>query len=306
MIGRGTMKYNHFREMLTTNIEEADIIIGSASYDLSCSCGSGASMAPNKLRELSRYLPCYDANFHYIGKTKLYDFGDIEFTTTKSSFYQELEGFATKMFSYGKFVMTFGGDHSISIPLEKVFYHTYQKLGKHPVIIHLDAHMDILDEYMDSKMSHACPNRRAIENGYLPSDINMIGIRSYEQGEVDYYREHPELYVITADMFRELGYQEVVKRIKQRYDENTVYYLSFDIDILDPSYAPGTGTPETFGLTPLDLRLFLRKMIKELDIRAMDLVEISPKLDCNDITSWVGLKLIYEMIEQKFNSNEEN
>lgn len=296
------MKYNHFREMLTMNIDEADIIIGSASYDLGCSCGSGASLAPNKLRELSSYLPCYDANFHYIGQAKLFDFGDVELKTTKDAFYRDLEEFATKMFAYGKFVITFGGDHSISIPMEKVFYHTYRKLGKHPVIIHLDAHMDILDEYMDSKMSHACPNRRAIDNGYLPSDIHMIGIRSYEQGEVEYYNVHPELNVVTADDFRRFGYQDVVRKIKQRYDENTVYYLSFDIDILDPSYAPGTGTPETFGLTPLDLRLLLREMFQELNIKAMDLVEISPKLDCNNITSWVGLKLIYEIIDQKINN----
>lgn len=299
------MKYNHFREMLTTNIDEADIILGSASYDLSCSCGSGTSLAPNKLRELSSYLPCYDANFHYIGKTKIYDFGDVAPITTKENFYLALEEHTKKMFEYSKFILIFGGDHSISISTEKVFYNKYHQLGKHPVIIHLDAHMDILDEYMDNKVSHACPNRRAIDNGYLPSDINMIGIRSYEQGEVDYYEKHPELNVITADEFRKLGYQEVVKKIKNRYDENAVYYLSFDIDIIDPAYAPGTGTPETFGLTPIDLRSLLREMFKELDIKAMDLVEISPKLDCNDITSWVGLKLIYEIIEQKFNSKEE-
>lgn len=204
------------------------------------------------------------------------------------------------MLKLDKFVLFFGGDHSISVPLEKAFYEKYHNLDKHPVIIHIDAHMDILDEYMGSNMSHACPNRRALDNGYQVGDINMVGIRSYEDGEVKFYHEHPELNVITADMFRELGYQKVVEKIKNRYDSNAVFYLSFDIDAIDPSYAPGTGTPETFGLTPLQMREFLTLAFKELDIKAMDLVEISPKLDCNDITSWLGLKLIYEIIYQKF------
>jgi agmatinase len=299
------MKYSHFREMLTENIDEAKIILGSASYDLSCSCGNGTSQAPKTLRELSRYLPCYDANFHYLAKAKIYDYTDVYPTSTKENFYSELEEQARKMFSYSKFVLFLGGDHSISIPLEKVFYQVYTKQNKHPVIIHLDAHMDILDEYMDSKMSHACPNRRAIENGYSPSDIHMIGIRSYEQGEVEYYEKHPELHVITADEFRKMGYQQVVDSIKKCHSEDAVYYLSFDIDILDPAYAPGTGTPESFGLTPLDLRNLLKELFSKLNIEAMDLVEISPKLDCNDITSWLGLKLLYEMIYQKFIKEEE-
>lgn len=299
------MKYGHFREMLTKNINEATIVLGSASYDLSCSCGSGTSQAPKTLRELSSYLPCYDANFHDLTEVKLYDCGDVAPTSTIENFYNELEKKATEMFAYSKFVLFFGGDHSISIPLEKVFYQTYKKQNKHPVLIHLDAHMDILDEYMDSKMSHACPNRRAIENGYAPCDIHMIGIRSYEQGEVEFYEAHPELHVITADQFRAMGYQKVVDAIKECHGEDAVYYISFDIDILDPAYAPGTGTPETFGLTPLDLRNLLNELCRKLPIEAMDLVEISPQLDCNNITSWLGLKLLYEMIYQKFVKKEE-
>lgn len=294
------MKYPHFREMLTKNIDEANILLGSASYDLSCSCGSGTSKAPEKLRELSSYLPCYDANFHQISDVKIYDYCDVRFKTSAAKFYQELEEQAKEMLKLDKFVLFFGGDHSISVPLEKAFYDKYHNLNKHPVIIHIDAHMDILDEYMESNMSHACTNRRALDNGYQVGDINMVGIRSYEDGEVKFYHDYPELNVITADMFRELGYQKVVEKIKNRYDDNAVFYLSFDIDAIDPSYAPGTGTPETFGLTPLQMRDFLTLSFKELDIKAMDLVEISPKLDCNDITSWLGLKLIYEIIYQKF------
>ena len=91
------MKYPHFREMLTKNINEADILLGSASYDLSCSCGSGTSEAPKRLRELSSYLPCYDANFHLLSDVKIYDYCDVSPKNGVASFYQELEEKAKEM-----------------------------------------------------------------------------------------------------------------------------------------------------------------------------------------------------------------
>ena len=294
------MKYNHFREMNCKNINEANIILGSASYDRGCSCGSGTSSAPKKLRELSSYLPSFDSNFHNLENIKIYDYCDISFETTDEEFYNKLNQNANQILSYDKFMLFFGGDHSISVPLQKAFYDKYHAIGKHPVIIHLDAHMDILDEYMNSKMSHACPNRRAIDNGYLPSDINMIGIRSYEKGEVEYLEDHPELNVVTADLFRKQNVQDIIDNIKQKYGDNAVYYVSFDIDIIDPAYAPGTGTPETFGLTPIQVRELFFEIFTKLNVQAMDIVEISPTLDINDITSWLGLKLLYEIIYYKF------
>lgn len=294
------MKYNNFRELKTLNIEEAKIILASVSYDKGCSCGSGASEAPAKLRELSGYLPSYDSNFHNLESIKIYDYCDINEQNCEGDIFKKVEETATEILSKDKFMLFFGGDHSISIPLEKAFYQKYHLENKHPVIIHIDAHMDILDEYMDSKYSHACPNRRAIDNGYQVSDINMIGIRSYEKEEVEYKKQHPELNIITADNFRNTSVKTIVESIKAKYDKNTVYYVSFDIDTIDPGFAPGTGTPESFGLTPLQIRDLFEEIFSNLDVRAMDMVEIAPKLDVNDITSWLGLKLIYEIIYQKF------
>lgn len=294
------MKYGHFREMKTTKIEEANIILGSASYDGGCSCGSGTSLAPRKLRTLSSYLPSFDSNFHNLEKVRIYDYCDINEKNCENNIYTEIETKAQEILAFNKFMLFFGGDHSISIPLEKAFFDKFSKSGKHPVIIHIDAHMDILDEYMDSKMSHACPNRRAIDNGYLPNDINLIGIRSYEKGEVEFKEQHPELLVITADEFRRNNIKEMVKNIKAKYNDDAVYYVSFDIDAIDPGFAPGTGTPESFGLTPIEIRNLFEEIFTTLDVKAMDIVEISPSLDINDITSWLGLKLLYEIIYQKF------
>lgn len=294
------MKFDNFRTLSTKDISKANIILGSASYDLGCSCGSGTKNAPKTLKELSSYLPPYDANFHNLEDVKIFDYCDISQEEYGDNYYDVLYQKAKDMLNTNKFMLFFGGDHSISIPLEKAFYEKHKNEGKHPVIIHLDAHMDILDSYMDSTMSHACPNRRAIDNGYNPCDIHMVGIRSYEEDEVLFKEQHDDLDVITADMFREYGPVEVARRIVSKHDSNTVYYLSFDIDIIDPAYAPGTGTPETFGLTPIEVRTFLSELFKIANIQAMDLVEISPDLDINNITSWLGLKMLYEIFYFKF------
>lgn len=294
------MKYSHFRNLKTNNIKEANIILGSASYDLGCSCGGGAKDAPKLLRCLSSYLPEYDANFHDLSSVKIYDYCNLEIKSTKEAFFIELENVAKEILSHDKFMLFFGGDHSISVPLEKAFYEKYSSLGFEPVIIHIDAHMDILDEYMGSKMSHACPNRRALENGYKVSDIHMIGIRSYETGEVEFYQNNPTLDVITADMYRKIKAKELVNKIKMAHTNKAVYYVSFDIDAVDPGFAPGTGTPESFGLTPLEVRELFEEIFTNLNVCAMDMVEISPALDVNNITSWLGLKILYEIFYYKF------
>mgnify|MGYP003289594022 CR=1 FL=1 len=296
------MKFDNFRTLLTKNINDAKIILGSASYDLGCSCGSGTRDAPKKLKELSGYLPLYDTNFHNLEDVSIYDYCDIDQDEliNNQNFYDVLYEKAKEILDHNKFMLFFGGDHSISIPLEKAFFEKYQKEGKKPVIIHIDAHMDILDTYMDSNMSHACPNRRAIDNGYLPSDIHMVGIRSFEKEEVEFKEQNPSLDVITSDMFRRMGPTEVAKRIINAHGDDAAYYISFDIDAIDPSFAPGTGTPESFGLTPLELRGFFSEIFANVNVFAMDLVEISPSLDVNDITSWLGLKMLYEIFYFKF------
>lgn len=294
------MKFDNFRTLKTNNLEDALVILGSASYDRGCSCGSGTKDAPKKLKELSGYLPPYDANFHNLEKVKIYDYCDIEQEKYPNNYYDILYERAKEILNYDKFMLFFGGDHSISVPLEKAFYEKCQQKGKTPVIIHIDAHMDILDSYMGSNMSHACPNKRAIDNGYLVENINMVGIRSYEDGEVRFKQQNPKLNVITADIFNEIGPILAAKQIIDKYDENAAIYLSFDIDAIDPAFAPGTGTPESFGIEPTKLRIFFKEIFANLDVQAMDLVEISPKLDVNDITSWLGLKMLYEIFYFKF------
>ena len=162
-------------------------------------------------------------------------------------------------------------------------------------IIHIDAHPDICDIYEDSPYSHACPIKRAIDYGYDMKDILLIGMRGFELQEIQYFEKHPELEVYSSSYIQEKGISKVVQRIKEKFQEDYWVYLSYDIDANDPCYAPGTGTPEPFGLKSLDVLNIILSIFKEVDVQAMDLVEIAPPLDCNDITSWLGLKTLYEI-----------
>lgn len=287
---------NIFRGLTVNKVEEANIVLVGIPYDLGCSCGSGAHQAPDVMRELSSFLPPFTMDGKEIKNIRIFDNGNVD--VSSPSFYESLELSASKVFNLGKFPLFIGGDHSISISLEKAFLAYAKKLGKEPVIIHIDAHPDICDIYHDSAYSHACPNRRAIDNGYKSQNIVMVGIRGFEKQEVEYFEEHPEISVYLASYLNEGGYQEALTSIKNRFnDDKYMIYLSYDIDANDPSFAPGTGTPEAFGLNSYELMKFIKELFISLPIFAMDIVEVSPKLDCNDITSWLALKTLYEILE---------
>jgi len=286
---------DYFRGLLTNSLKDAKVVLLGIPYDLGCSCGSGASLAPSKMRELSAFLPPFTMDGKSCQNTLIYDLGDFHDTL---DFYHALELKAKDVFNLNKFPLFLGGDHSISIALEKSFKEYATKLGKTPVIIHIDAHPDICDIYHDSKYSHACPNMRAIENGYETKNITFIGIRGYEDQEVEYLQNHPELKVYNASYINEFGYDDILNDLITRFSSNKyAIYLSYDIDANDPSFAPGTGTPEAFGLNSYELMKFIRKLFINLPIFAMDLVEVSPRLDNNDITSWLALKTLLEIFE---------
>lgn len=284
---------NKFRDLMVDKIEDSKIILVGLPYDESCSVGSGAKEAPMTLRKLSAHLPAYTMDGQSIEECKIFDFGDIE---SCNNYHHNVYNKLKDIFTYHKFPLFLGGDHSVSIPIQKLFYEYCIKNNYEPVIIHLDAHPDICDFYDDSYYSHACTIKRAIDNGYDTNNINLLGIRGYEKQEVEYFNNHPEIKVFTASFINEYGFDDILAYLINKYnDPKYLIYLSYDIDINDPSFAPGTGTPEAFGINSYQLMKFIKELFKNLNIGAMDLVEISPKLDINDITSWLGLKTLYEI-----------
>ena len=288
------MKQDYFRGLLTKTLSESNVTLTTIPYDEGCSCGGGAAMAPSVIRELSSYLPPLSMDGDLLTKIKLFDFGDLE---KCENYFTLLKEEAYKRLNLNKFPIFIGGDHSVSIPLEAAFYDWCVENNKIPAIIHLDAHPDICDFYDGSIYSHACTNKRSIDYGYKPEDVVLVGIRGFEEQEVEYFSKHPELKVYTANLCYEMGMAEVIRQIKEKFDDRYAIYLSYDIDINDPSYAPGTGTPEAFGPSSRMVLELILGLFENLNIKAFDIVEVSPKLDSNDITSWLALITLYEVFK---------
>lgn len=281
-----------FRDLMVEHKEEANVFICGVPYDKNASVGKGASLAPDTLRELSYDLPPLDMVGNLLTKVKLFDFGNYsgeDFVKLEKSIHDEF-------LSTNGFHIILGGDHSIAIASERAFFNHAKENNKVPVIIHIDAHPDICDVYHDSKYSHACPNFRAIEYGYEDKNVTMIGIRGFEAQEIETFKKHPAIDVFKAIDVKKIGVEALLTLIVSKYkDPKYEIYLSYDIDANDPAYAPGTGTPEAFGLSNFETMAIVTGLISNLNITCMDLVEIAPPLDVNNITSWLGLKTIYEI-----------
>ena len=289
-----------WRGLKVKKIDEAKVVIAGVAYDLATSVSSGASFAPEKLRELSSFLPPATKDGKSIVDIKLYDLGNIANNETGlDNVYTE----ALNIFNLNKFPIFIGGDHSVSIPIQKAFKEYAEKLGKIPALIHIDAHPDFCDFYDESKYSHACTNFRAYENGYQLDNIILIGIRGHELQEIELFNKHPEIKIYNASAINQ-GKVDVLEELKKKFSDRYLIYLSFDIDAIDPASAPGTGTPEAFGLSVEYVNNLINGIIANLQVAAWDIVEVSPPLDINNITSWTALKIMYEVFATLINKNK--
>lgn len=162
-------------------------------------------------------------------------------------------------------------------------------------MIHFDSHIDTWDEYFGTKMSHGTPFRRAIEEKLLnPNKIIQIGLRGqlYNEKDLEFNKVHGVTMITIEEVF-EHGISFVNNKIHNLHGDKL--YLSFDIDALDPAYAPGTGTPQVGGLTSFQA-LQLIRALQGLDFIGFDLVEVSPPYDSKGITSLLAANLIFEIL----------
>ncbi len=296
------MEKKTFRDIKKTSKEAANIIITGLAFDENTSIGKGASFAPAHLRLLTKSIPGVTKDAKLLDRVKLFDNGDFTRLENESikAFFSRVEKETLSLFSAHQFNIFIGGDHSVNIPLVSAFLNYAQAKGKIPVYIHLDAHPDLMDVYLDNPLSHATPVRRHLERGLKEENLVMVGLRGFEAEEVDFFAKHPQVLLYTATGVKTKGIKAIGEEIKAKFsDDKYVIYFSYDIDANDPSFAPGTGTPEAFGLSSDETLYFALEMSKLHNTIAMDIVEISPPLDQNDITSWLALKTLYEVIYEK-------
>ncbi len=184
-----------------------------------------------------------------------------------------------------------GGDHSISLPILSAI------AANRPVgMVHIDAHTDTCDEELGSRFTHGTPFRRAVEEELLdPKRTVQIGIRGAQSSEEGWaFSLESGMRVIFIEEFSKLGVEEVIAEARRTTGDGPTY-VSFDVDSLDPAFAPGTGTPEVGGLTTIEAQRLLRGL-NGLNLIGGDVVEVSPPFDPSGNTALVGATMMYEIL----------
>ena len=280
--------YSYMGRPLTRDPDEADVFVIGLPYDLGTSGRSGTRGGPGGIRKASANLRWEEKrwpwDFNLFERIRVADYGDLEFPTgNHDALFAEVESRYGELLAAGKTVLSFGGDHFVTLPLLRAHHKQFGKLA----MIHFDAHTDTYKE--DDSYSHGSMFYHAPREGLIDADKSIqVGIRT------EYTQATHEFEVISAAVANDLSTEAIVERIRQRVGDSPCY-LTFDIDCLDPSYAPGTGTPVVGGLTT-DRALKIIRGLQGINIIGMDLVEVAPSYDHAEITSLAGATLGLEML----------
>ncbi len=276
----------------TADIAGLQVAIAGVPMDLGVSNRTGARFGPRALRTIERIGP-YNHTLECmpVGDLKVGDIGDVPFRSRFSleSCHQDIEQFFTRIVKGGAAPLAVGGDHSITHPILRAVG------ADRPVgMIHIDAHCDTGGEYDGSKFHHGGPFRNAVLDGVLdPQRSIQIGIR----GSSEYLWEFSKdsgMTVIHIEDFVRMGSEAVIAKAREVVGDGPVY-VTFDIDGLDPAFAPGTGTPEIGGLTTREA-LGILHGLKGLNVVGGDVVEVAPQYDASTNTAQAGAQMLFEIL----------
>ena len=289
----------------TTNLNDLDIALVGVPYDGAVEARSGTRQGPRQIRDMSSMMRA----IHHVTRINPYelcriaDVGDVQFKQIFDvvTSHADITRFYEKLYKSGIVPLSAGGDHSITLPIMRAVAIDY------PVgLVQIDAHTDCWDEEMNSKYSHGTPFRRAVEEGFLdPKRTIQIGIRGAANSDEcwEFGPKHG-IRIVYIEEFNKLGVEKVISEVKRVVGEGRTY-VSFDIDSIDPSYAPGTGTPEIGGLTTIEAQGLIRGL-RGLNLVGADVVEVSPPFDSSGNTALIGATVMYEILcilAEKINSD---
>lgn len=276
-------------------VAKADIAVVGIPFDAGTSFRPGARFGPSHIRESSRllrpYNPAQDA-FPF-ALAQVVDAGDIAvnpFNIPEAM--EQISAGVDELLDRDIRLVTLGGDHTIAYPILKSLH---KKHG--PVtVIHFDAHLDTWDTYFGAPLTHGTPFRRASEEGLIDLESCLhVGIRGplYDKGDL---LDDTKLgfQVITSIDMDKLGMDAIVELVRKRVGNKPVY-VSIDVDVLDPAFAPGTGTPEMGGFSSREL-LALVRSLDAVNVIGADIVEVAPQYDHAQITGIAASHLAYELI----------
>ncbi|WP_322060571.1 agmatinase [Paraburkholderia sp. J63] len=275
--------------------EGLDACFVGVPLDIGTSNRSGARFGPRQIRSESVLLRPYNMATRAapFDSLQVADIGDVATNpyNLKDSI-GLIEAAYDEIVANGCRPITLGGDHTIAWPILRALHKKYGKVA----VVHVDAHADVNDTMFGEKIAHGTPFRRAVEDGLLQCDkVTQIGLRGtgYHAEDFDWCRKQG-FTVVQAEACWNKSLAPLMEEVRARVGDTPVY-LSFDIDGLDPSFAPGTGTPEIGGLTVQQGLEIIRGM-KGLNVVGADLVEVSPPYDQAGTTALVGANLAFEML----------
>lgn len=264
--------------------EESRIVLFGAPFDSTTSFRPGARFGSSAMRHesfgLETYSPYQDKD---LTDYEIFDSGDLElcFGSAEKAL-SDIENRAMQILSDGKFPLLLGGEHLVTLGSVRAVLKHHPDLH----IIHFDAHADLRNDYLGAELSHACVIRRCHD---LLGDnrIHQFCIRSGDREEFRFAKEHTDFHPFTFD-----GLEELVNRLAQ---DKVPVYLTIDLDCLDPSLFPGTGTPEAGGVTFLQL-LNALSLVCRTNVVAADVNELAPMLDTSGVSTATACKVLRELL----------
>ncbi len=272
-----------------------DIALIGVPFDAGAENRPGQRHGPREIRNMSSLT----RSVHHVTRVNPYelcrvaDMGDVPFPRAfdLERSHADITRFYDTVHAARVAPLSAGGDHSITLPIFRAI------AAERPVgMVHIDAHTDTCDEELGSRFTHGTPFRRAVEEGLLdPKRTVQIGIRGAQSSDEGWaFSLDSGMRVIFIEEFSQLGVEAVIAEFRRVTGDGPTY-VSFDVDSLDPAFAPGTGTPEVGGLSSLEAQRLLRGL-RGLDLIGGDVVEVSPPFDPSGSTALVGATMMYEIL----------
>ncbi len=275
--------------------ENIDFAIVGVPWDGGASFRTSQRSGPDAIRRMSTLLRPYnlDLDVRLFDHCSGVDYGDLSVVPGYiEDSYKRIEEELYPLVEAEVIPILLGGDHSITLPELRAIFKKYGPVS----LIHFDSHTDTYDEYFGRPHNHGTPFSRAVEENLLDVDHSLqVGMRGSVYSKDDYAQSKSYGFeLITMAEIRDTGISEVIERIRKRVG-NTKVFVTFDIDAVDPAFAPGTGTPEVGGFTSEEA-MRLVKGLNGLNIVGFDIVEVLPEYDPADITALLAANIVYQFI----------
>ena len=277
------------------DLENAEAAVVGSPFDTGASFRAGARFGPESIRSVSHLLRPYNPSqeVSIFDHLSVIDYGDVPVVPGYiEESYERIKEGLEPIHRAGVIPVVLGGDHSIALPELRAAASVHGPLA----LVQFDSHADTWDAYFGKKYNHGTVFRRAVEEGLLDTSRSIqVGMRGplYASGDLGVSRELG-FDLVPTDEVRELGIPEVIERIRERVGDAKVY-VSFDVDFVDPAFAPGTGTPEIGGFTSREAQEFVRGLAG-LDIVGCDVVEVLPPYDSAQITALLAANVAHEFL----------